>query len=156
MDGLEELDPGRGRDADRLGSRGGGIGNSGRNRERRPLRVGDRRFDRSSTDAREQHPAGRRAETESLDRESLSAAKHRLDGAPVRTLHAGAGDVLSGLIAGLLAQGMGAWEATLAGAWLHGRAAVEVGPGLIAEELAPAFPQAFVAARRDDSTVTKK
>jgi hydroxyethylthiazole kinase-like uncharacterized protein yjeF len=76
--------------------------------------------------------------------------------APPWLATAGAGDVLSGLIAGLLAQGMGAWEATLAGAWLHGRAAVEVGPGLIAEELAPAFPRAFVAARRDDSAVTKR
>jgi hydroxyethylthiazole kinase-like uncharacterized protein yjeF len=61
---------------------------------------------------------------------------------------AGAGDVLAGLIAGLIAQGMNAWEATLASVWLHGRAAAEVGPGLIAEDLAPALPQAIDAARR--------
>jgi len=67
--------------------------------------------------------------------------------APPWLATAGAGDVLAGLIAGLLAQGMGAWEATLAGAWLHGRAAVEAGPGLIAEDLAPALPRAFAAVR---------
>ena len=69
------------------------------------------------------------------------------DSAPPWLATAGAGDVLAGLIAGLLAQGMGAWEATLAGAWLHGRAAMEAGPGLIAEDLAPALPRAFAAAR---------
>ena len=70
------------------------------------------------------------------------------DSAPPWLATAGAGDVLSGLIAGLLAQGMGAWEATLAGVWLHGQAAVEVGPGLIAEDLAPALPKAVAAAQR--------
>jgi hydroxyethylthiazole kinase-like uncharacterized protein yjeF len=70
------------------------------------------------------------------------------DSAPPWLATAGAGDVLSGLIAGLLAQGMQAWEATCAGVWLHGRAAVEVGPGLIAEDLAPALPKAFAAAEQ--------
>ena len=69
------------------------------------------------------------------------------DSAPPWLATAGAGDVLAGLIAGLLAQGMTAWDATLAGAWLHGRAAVEAGPGLIAEDLAPMLPKAFAAAR---------
>jgi len=68
--------------------------------------------------------------------------------APPWLATAGAGDVLSGLVAGLLAQGMDAWDATLASVWLHGRAAMEVGPGLIAEDLAPAFPRAFAAARQ--------
>lgn len=66
--------------------------------------------------------------------------------APPWLATAGSGDVLAGLIAGLLAQGLSAWDAASAGAWLHGRAAVEVGPGLIAEDLAPALPQAFAAA----------
>jgi len=66
--------------------------------------------------------------------------------APPWLATAGAGDVLAGVIAGLLAQGMAAWEATIAGAWLHGRAALEIGPGLIAEDLAPALPKAFAAA----------
>jgi hydroxyethylthiazole kinase-like uncharacterized protein yjeF len=71
------------------------------------------------------------------------------DSAPPWLATAGAGDVLSGLIAGLLAQGTPPWDATLAGVWLHGRAAVECGPGLIAEDLAPALPRAFAAARSD-------
>jgi hydroxyethylthiazole kinase-like uncharacterized protein yjeF len=67
--------------------------------------------------------------------------------APPWLATAGAGDVLSGLIAGLLAQGMNEWDAALAGAWLHGRAAAEVGQGLVAEDLAQALPRAFAAAR---------
>lgn len=68
--------------------------------------------------------------------------------APPWLATAGAGDTLAGLIAGLLAQGLHPWEAASAGAWLHGRAALEVGPGLIAEDLAPALPRAFAAAAR--------
>ena len=52
---------------------------------------------------------------------------------------AGAGDVLAGLIAGLLAQGMPPWEATCAAAYLHGRAAVHAGPGMVVEDLLPAL-----------------
>jgi hydroxyethylthiazole kinase-like uncharacterized protein yjeF len=53
---------------------------------------------------------------------------------------AGAGDVLTGLIAGLIAQGMPSFEAAAAGAWLHGRAAEQIGPGLIAEDIPEQIP----------------
>ena len=63
--------------------------------------------------------------------------------APPWLATAGAGDVLAGVIAGLLAQGMPAWEAAAAAAFLHGRAAALAGPGLVAEDLIPALPRAF-------------
>lgn len=53
---------------------------------------------------------------------------------------AGSGDVLAGLIAGLIAQGMGPFDAACAGAWLHGRTAEGLGAGLIAEDLPEALP----------------
>lgn len=53
---------------------------------------------------------------------------------------AGSGDVLAGLIAGLAAQGMAAYEAACAGAWLHGRLGEALGAGLIAEDLPEALP----------------
>jgi NAD(P)H-hydrate repair Nnr-like enzyme with NAD(P)H-hydrate dehydratase domain len=54
---------------------------------------------------------------------------------------AGAGDVLAGLIAGLLARGAAPLAAAQTGAWLHVEAARAFGPGLIAEDLPEALPE---------------
>jgi hydroxyethylthiazole kinase-like uncharacterized protein yjeF len=64
--------------------------------------------------------------------------------APPWLATAGSGDVLAGLIAGLLAQGMAPWDAAAAGAFIHGRAAVLAGPGLVVEDLLPALTPALV------------
>ena len=48
---------------------------------------------------------------------------------------AGAGDVLAGIIGGLLAQGLPAFDAACAAAWMHGDAGLRVGAGLTAEDL---------------------
>ncbi len=64
--------------------------------------------------------------------------------APPWLATAGSGDVLAGLIAGLLSQGMSPWEAAAAGAFLHGRAGVIAGQGLVAEDLLPAITKALV------------
>jgi hydroxyethylthiazole kinase-like uncharacterized protein yjeF len=54
---------------------------------------------------------------------------------------AGSGDVLAGLIGGLLAQGMPVFEAANCAVWLHGAAARAFGPGLIAEDLTEILPR---------------
>ncbi|MBS0386550.1 MAG: NAD(P)H-hydrate dehydratase [Proteobacteria bacterium] len=58
---------------------------------------------------------------------------------------AGAGDALTGLISGLIAQGMKTFEAAAAAAWLHGRCAEAYGPGLIAEDIAEILPRVLSA-----------
>ncbi len=53
---------------------------------------------------------------------------------------AGAGDVLAGLIGGLIAQGLATQDAAAAAAWIHGDAARRFGPGLTAEDLPGLVP----------------
>ena len=53
----------------------------------------------------------------------------------------GSGDVLAGMITGLLAQGMAPFAAAAAATWIHGRAASAFGPGLIAEDLTEMIPE---------------
>lgn len=53
---------------------------------------------------------------------------------------AGSGDVLAGLIAALISQGMKSFEAAAAAVWLHGKAGERLGPGLIAEDVTEILP----------------
>jgi len=60
--------------------------------------------------------------------------------APAQLATGGTGDVLTGFVAALLAQGMPPFEAAAAAVWLHGAAAAKFGLGLVAEDLANALP----------------
>ncbi|MFN3452520.1 MAG: NAD(P)H-hydrate dehydratase, partial [Sphingorhabdus sp.] len=53
---------------------------------------------------------------------------------------AGSGDVLTGLICGLLAQGIPTFDAACIGAWLHGDIGVRAGPGLTADSMIGYIP----------------
>jgi NAD(P)H-hydrate epimerase len=60
---------------------------------------------------------------------------------PPELATAGSGDVLAGLALGLMAQGADPFDAGCAASWLHGAAATEFGPGLIAEDLSEMLPR---------------
>jgi ADP-dependent NAD(P)H-hydrate dehydratase / NAD(P)H-hydrate epimerase len=58
-----------------------------------------------------------------------------------RLATAGTGDVLSGIVGALLAQGVDAWDAAAGGAWLHGTAACEGPPlGMVASDVIAGLP----------------
>lgn len=48
---------------------------------------------------------------------------------------AGTGDVLAGLVTGLITQHMPAFEAACAGVWIHGHAGKRIGPGLLPQDI---------------------
>ncbi|ARP90804.1 bifunctional ADP-dependent NAD(P)H-hydrate dehydratase/NAD(P)H-hydrate epimerase [Bordetella genomosp. 9] len=68
--------------------------------------------------------------------------------APPDLATGGSGDVLTGMIAGLLAQGMAPFDAACAAAWMHGAAAARHGPGLIAEDLPGLLPAVLKRLKR--------
>ncbi|HEX3535654.1 MAG TPA: NAD(P)H-hydrate dehydratase [Stellaceae bacterium] len=70
------------------------------------------------------------------------------ENAPPTLATAGSGDVLAGLVLGLLAQEMEPFQAAAAAVWLHGDAADRVGPGLVAEDLIETLPAALAGLRR--------
>ena len=72
--------------------------------------------------------------------------------APAYLATAGSGDVLAGIIGGLLAQGMTPFDAARTGAFLHGLCGRIAGPGLIAEDLADHLPRAIEMARKPGVT----
>ena len=63
--------------------------------------------------------------------------------AGVHLATAGTGDVLAGMIGGLLARGFSSFDAASIGAWVHGEAGIRLGAGLIASDLPDVLPDIF-------------
>jgi NAD(P)H-hydrate epimerase len=61
---------------------------------------------------------------------------------------AGTGDVLAGMVLGLLAQGMPAFEAACAASWMHAESAAAFGPGLVAEDVIAGLPGVLARTRQ--------
>ncbi len=62
------------------------------------------------------------------------------DNAPADLATGGSGDVLAGMITGLMAQGMDAFGSACAAVWIHGASAALFGPGLVAEDIIDTMP----------------
>jgi hydroxyethylthiazole kinase-like uncharacterized protein yjeF len=62
------------------------------------------------------------------------------DNAPADLATGGSGDVLAGIVTGLIAQGQDAFEAACAAVWIHGASASRFGPGLVAEDIIETIP----------------
>ncbi|MDA0664470.1 MAG: NAD(P)H-hydrate dehydratase [Proteobacteria bacterium] len=74
------------------------------------------------------------------------------ENAPPDLATGGAGDVLAGLVTGLLAQRMDAFDAACAAVWLHGEAAVAFGPGLVADDLIDSLPAVLRRLKQEESS----
>ena len=74
------------------------------------------------------------------------------ENAPPDLATGGSGDVLAGLVTGLLAQRMEAFDAACAAVWLHGEAAAVFGPGLVADDLIESLPTVLRRLKKEENS----